>query len=474
MKVRMADLWKPVKGVTIKETKAGKFLFHFAHPLDMEAVLNGGPWSFDNNTLILEQVPLGMQIEQIPLTHVNMWVQVHDLPTGLMKERVGIPLANYIGTFVEYDKNNNTSFWRQYMRIRVRLDVRRPLTKDTKVKDKEGNWCTVKFKYEKLGIFCFVCGVMGHAENKCEVRYSMEEDDGVREWSADIRADNRRQGGRLASRWLREEGGGPSEPKGGAGRRQPPMHAEGTNTGPTPVDLAANSSSTNHNRPTHNNLAIITQQNNALAINAQPTHTLPHIPNLEIGNNYPIITTPINSMPAITSEHATVPSFTPISNTSNPFPISNIYSSINNHQFTPLNLSRPQTDNNNYQSLTSQILSFSSQPMTRTPQHIKATNHKLPRITTRKGVSARPTSPANPDPNFHHSGAEKNTKIPTQLTNPTLTRPDPILTQVISDDMDAQTEKKRRREEESVDDKKMKESEHFLTAGPGSQACRDQ
>jgi hypothetical protein len=48
----------------------------------------------------------------------------------------------------------------------VRLDVRRPLTKDTKVKDKEGNWCTVKFKYEKLGIFCFVCGVMGHAENK--------------------------------------------------------------------------------------------------------------------------------------------------------------------------------------------------------------------------------------------------------------------------------------------------------------------
>jgi hypothetical protein len=65
-------------------------------------------------------------------------------------------------------------------------------------------------------------------------------------------------------------------------------------------------------------------------------------------------------MPAITSEHATVPSFTPISNTSNPFPISNIYSSINNHQFTPLNLSRPQTDKNNYQSLTSQILSFSS------------------------------------------------------------------------------------------------------------------
>jgi hypothetical protein len=112
MKVRMADLWKPVKGVTIKKTPTGKFLFHFAHPLDMEAVLNGGPWSFDNNTLIMERVQLGMQIEHIPLHFVSMWVQVHDLPMGLMKEKVGVRLANYIGSFLEYDKNNNSTFWR--------------------------------------------------------------------------------------------------------------------------------------------------------------------------------------------------------------------------------------------------------------------------------------------------------------------------------------------------------------------------
>jgi hypothetical protein len=65
------------------------------------------------------------------------------------------------------------------------------------VKDKEGNWCTVKFKYEKLGVFCFVCGIMGHAENKCAVRFEMEVDNGVREWSSEIRAEIRRQGGDL-------------------------------------------------------------------------------------------------------------------------------------------------------------------------------------------------------------------------------------------------------------------------------------
>jgi 14-3-3 protein epsilon len=235
----MADLWKPVKGVTIKEATQGVFLFHFAHPLDMEAVLNGGPWTFDNNMLILEQVHLGVQIEQIPLFHVTMWVQVHNLPTGLMKATVGEKLANYIGVFVDYDKNNNSSFWRQYMRIRVRIDVRQPLKKDTKVKNREGEWCTVNFKYEKLGIFCFLCGIMGHAENKCELRYAMEQDDGRRDWSVEIRAENRRQGGRIGSRWLREERGGREESGGGGGEAQPSFPVGGPHNNSTNADVAS-------------------------------------------------------------------------------------------------------------------------------------------------------------------------------------------------------------------------------------------
>jgi 14-3-3 protein epsilon len=103
-------------------------------------VLNGGPWTFDNNMLLLEQVQVGMQIDNIPLVHTNIWVQIHNLPMGLMKENVGVRLANYIGSFVEYDKNNGSSFWRQYMRIRVKLDVRKPLKKDTKVMNKKGQW----------------------------------------------------------------------------------------------------------------------------------------------------------------------------------------------------------------------------------------------------------------------------------------------------------------------------------------------
>jgi hypothetical protein len=208
MMVRMANIWQPVKGVTIKEVKAGLFLFRFNHQLDMEEVLKNGPWTFDNNLLIMESVIIGTQIESIPLFHADFWVQIHGLPVGLMKETVGSKLGNFIGSFVEYDKNNNSSFWRQYMRLKVKIDVRVPLKKETKVKDRNGDWCTVKFKYEKLGIFCFICGVMGHSDNKCSVRFDMPEDNGRRDWSSELRAEPRKMAGRPVLRWLKEEGGG--------------------------------------------------------------------------------------------------------------------------------------------------------------------------------------------------------------------------------------------------------------------------
>lgn len=49
MKARMAGIWRPVKGVTIKEASPGLFLFLFFHVRDMEAVLRGG------GTLVIRQ-----------------------------------------------------------------------------------------------------------------------------------------------------------------------------------------------------------------------------------------------------------------------------------------------------------------------------------------------------------------------------------------------------------------------------------
>lgn len=51
-----------------------------------------------------------------------------------MTELVGKHLANYIDEFLKYNVANNTSIWRNYMRIQVLVDVRIPLKKERKVR----------------------------------------------------------------------------------------------------------------------------------------------------------------------------------------------------------------------------------------------------------------------------------------------------------------------------------------------------
>lgn len=64
----------------------------------------------------------------------------------------------------------------------------------------------MNFEYEKLSLFGFVCGRLGHIEQHCEVQFSMSEDDGTRDSSNDIQADTRKyDGSGKSSKWLREE-----------------------------------------------------------------------------------------------------------------------------------------------------------------------------------------------------------------------------------------------------------------------------
>ncbi|CAH9074324.1 unnamed protein product [Cuscuta europaea] len=53
------------------------------------------------------------------------------------------------------------------MRIRVRIDLGKPLKRKLFLQKEEGvNFC-VRFCYEKLPSFCFLCGIIVHAESHC-------------------------------------------------------------------------------------------------------------------------------------------------------------------------------------------------------------------------------------------------------------------------------------------------------------------
>ena len=138
MKHCMAGVWRLEMGITMKEIKPHLYLVRFYHIVDLRRVLDTKLWSFNGHTLILDHLQSGEDPLLVPLAHVPFWVQVYELPADFMSIGVGKQLGNYVGRFMEYDANNNLGLWRNYMRIRVLLDVRLPLKRRKKIRMEDG------------------------------------------------------------------------------------------------------------------------------------------------------------------------------------------------------------------------------------------------------------------------------------------------------------------------------------------------
>lgn len=178
MKSKLADLWRPARGINIKDIKPDMFLFQFYYADDIAWVQNGGSWSFDRAMLVVNIIPMGGDPLQVPLFDLNFLIQIHGLPSGLMAESVGKHLGNFFGSFMDYDPRNNTSIWRESTRLRIKLDVRKPLERKKKKCRKDGTECVVQCKYERLGDFCFTCGMLTHTERFCRRKLEMNTHDG--------------------------------------------------------------------------------------------------------------------------------------------------------------------------------------------------------------------------------------------------------------------------------------------------------
>ncbi|KAL8135911.1 hypothetical protein AgCh_010507 [Apium graveolens] len=203
---KMADIWRPAAGINIKSLTTGMFLFQFYHKDDMQWVMNNGSWSFGNALLVTRGIPDGEDPTNVPLNKVDFWIQIYDLPSCFMSEAIGKQLGNFFSSFVMYDPNNNTSIWREYMRIKIKVDVRLPLKRKKKICSKNRKECIVNCKYEKLGEFCFVCGMLTHTERFCKKRREGGVEGSSHEWGSWLRAPLWRGAVQGRSKWLRDEG----------------------------------------------------------------------------------------------------------------------------------------------------------------------------------------------------------------------------------------------------------------------------
>ncbi|PPR96359.1 hypothetical protein GOBAR_AA24307 [Gossypium barbadense] len=70
------------------------YLFQFFNEVDIHRVLAGTPWFFNNHLLILQRLSMGEDPTKLVLNSTEFWIQVHELPPGIMTETMAQQLGH--------------------------------------------------------------------------------------------------------------------------------------------------------------------------------------------------------------------------------------------------------------------------------------------------------------------------------------------------------------------------------------------
>lgn len=130
----LASLWRPREGIEIHELGGQRYSFTFFHVLDLKKVVDGGPWTFEQSLLIFKQLEVNEDPHLVLLNTMYIWVQIYDLPIGMNSEKVLQSIGNYIGTICKGESNKVSGVVRLYVRIRVTMDINKPLKRRMKIK----------------------------------------------------------------------------------------------------------------------------------------------------------------------------------------------------------------------------------------------------------------------------------------------------------------------------------------------------
>lgn len=164
----MKAVWQPMQGLDISSIGKNMFVFQFYHWRDKHKVMEGQPWHFDNHAVLLDDIEGKSNLSNVELFELPVWARIYNLP---LKGRLIITnmeaIGKKIGAFVRLDGSGSMGIDKS-IRMRVKIDVRKPLTTKIKVKMRGGVEEWFDIKYERPPLVCYYCGKLGHGVKDCE------------------------------------------------------------------------------------------------------------------------------------------------------------------------------------------------------------------------------------------------------------------------------------------------------------------
>lgn len=105
---------------------------------------------------------------------IPCWIRLYDLPIAGKTPQTLKILGRRFGEVLELDENN-LDIASRCARLKILLDLQKPLKQGTNIRigEMEPKWIAVK--YERLPTFCYVYGHVGHTMRDCDMIQMAEE-----------------------------------------------------------------------------------------------------------------------------------------------------------------------------------------------------------------------------------------------------------------------------------------------------------
>ena len=160
-------LWRAKNELKIREVGDHILLFVFELETDVEQVLAQELWLFDKHLILFQRYDYSIPAKHLRFTKIMFWVQIHVLPMRMLDPETAIELGETLGE-VSTKETENEMVGGDFVRVRVKIDVSKPLSRGQTIVLDEDIETWVSFKYEKLTNFCYWCAMVSHDEKECE------------------------------------------------------------------------------------------------------------------------------------------------------------------------------------------------------------------------------------------------------------------------------------------------------------------
>ena len=135
----------------------------------MNRVLKGGPWTFNNQVLLLVHWKSRMTAGNVKFESISCWVQILGVPFDMVSLSVAEAIGGRIGVVEEVEKRRKQDIPNFFICVKVALPLSKSFRRGAFLADSNGQKSWAMFKYEQLALFCHYCSLLGRPSTLCSI-----------------------------------------------------------------------------------------------------------------------------------------------------------------------------------------------------------------------------------------------------------------------------------------------------------------